>query len=134
MARYYKVIGADTLHVVSSTGVSTVAPGGLASIYGENLAPRMESAALPLPVSLADVSVWVGDATGAVRQAQLYYASPSQINLVVPPGTAPGTSWFKVRSAGRPDITSTAEVRKVAPGLFSAEGSGSGLPKPKRSR
>jgi uncharacterized protein (TIGR03437 family) len=71
---------------------------------------------------LGTVSLSVTDAAGAVRPAPLLYVSPNQINFVVPDGTAPGLATLVVSGQ-----TFTAAIQPVAPTLFSANGSGSGV-------
>jgi uncharacterized protein (TIGR03437 family) len=95
-------------------GGSLVAPTSMASIYGQNLGFVARSTpSTNLPQAMAGVSANVTDATGATRPAPLIYVSPSQINFVVPDGTAPGTATVTVG-----DATGTVQVAPVAPGLF----------------
>jgi uncharacterized protein (TIGR03437 family) len=55
------------------------------------------------------------------------YVSPSQINFVVPEGTAAGTATFTI-TGGAAAITTTGPVQEVAPTLFSMSGNGKGVP------
>ena len=99
---------------------NTVAPGGLASLFGENLAAEVEIAELnaegELPTTLAGVSVHV-----AGIPARLLFVSPSQINLLVPAETQIGTVTISVsRTIAGEELVSTVEgtVAATAPGLF----------------
>jgi uncharacterized protein (TIGR03437 family) len=126
MARYYGVIAGAP--VVSAAAPSNaVAPDSLASIYGTNLAAATAQATtLPLPAVLGGAMLNLTDASGAQRAAGLVYASPAQINFVIPAGTSPGEATFAVAN-GSAAQTYTAMVERVVPRLFSADGSGTGV-------
>ena len=80
-----------------------VAPGSIASVFGSGLASTIAQAnGPPWPTSLANTSVQVEDANGMAREAQLLYVSPTQINFVLPPATAPGFAVFNVYVSGTP--------------------------------
>ncbi len=126
MARYYGVLGDPTVQS-AAWGNMTIAPGSLASIFGAGMAAATAQAgSQPLPVSLGGVTVMMTDAAGAQRAAPLDYVSPSQINLLVPDGTAPGAATFTIANGGA-TTTAIATVANVAPGLFSANSTGSGV-------
>ena len=129
MARYYGVIGPDNLHVSSAaSGGVGPAVGGIASIYGSNLASTTQSAGSGNPPqSLGGVSVTVRDSAGVSWPAGLYYISGTQLNIVLPAGMAPGTAGVTMHNAGQADLTVSANVGPVAPALFSADGSGTGV-------
>jgi uncharacterized protein (TIGR03437 family) len=105
MARYYGVIGADS--VVSSASPSAgVAAGSLATIYAPGLAA---------PVSLTD-------SAGVTRNVTTLYVSSNQINFLVPDAAAPGLATVTAGSQTFP-----VTIHTVAPGLFSMNGTGSGV-------
>jgi uncharacterized protein (TIGR03437 family) len=83
-------------------------------MYGPNLAGD------------GSVSLTVRDAAGSVRAASLLYVSTRQINFIVPQGTSPGLATFTVR-AGTVSISTVGTVLPVAPTLFSAAQSGTGV-------
>src|SRR5207253_305378 len=121
MARYYGVLNGLTVQS-SAASSSAVAPNSIASMYGQNPATSTAQAiSQPLPTSLGGVNVTVQDATGAQRQAPLIYVSPSQINFIVPDGTAPGAARFTVAN-GTTTSSATGSVQTVAPSLFSMNG------------
>jgi uncharacterized protein (TIGR03437 family) len=86
-------------------------------------------ATLPLATSLAGVTVTVKDSAGVTRAAQLYgaFASTGQVNFVIPPGTALGAATVTVAA---PSESQTAQItiKDVAPGLFTANQNGRGVP------
>jgi len=91
-----------------------VAPGSVATIFGSNLAGGTEAGpATPLPQTLAGVVVRMGD-----RLVPLYFASPAQINLQIPPDLAPGNQTMTVTSQGMPDVSTQFAIVRNAPGLF----------------
>lgn len=110
----------------ASFAADLAAPESIVTSFGENLAGSMEGASPPLPLELAGVSVRVQDAGGAARTAELYLASPGQINYVVPAGTTPGTAAVTVMRGGEAVASGTLQVAPAAPGVFSANAQGSG--------
>jgi uncharacterized protein (TIGR03437 family) len=109
--------------IVSRAGVSNgagmgpqsgVAPGSVASIFGDSLAADTAvGPASPLAQTLADVTVNIGP-----RLLPLYFVSPTQINLQIPPDLALGTHTVTVSSPGMPDFSSDFTIVRNAPGLF----------------
>jgi uncharacterized protein (TIGR03437 family) len=97
--------GAAVMTSVSAAAGEAVAPDSLVSGYGLNLGSGV---------------VEVKDASGAVRTAAVLYASPLQINYVLPAGTAPGLAEVVVRSDARATAWGTARVQAIAPALFNA--------------
>ncbi len=97
--------------------------GSIAVAYGQNLASATASAGgSSLPTSLGGVTVTVTDSAGVSRPAGLYYVSPGQIDYLVPAATAPGVATVTVGK-----VPSAALIASVGPGLFSANGTGSGV-------
>jgi uncharacterized protein (TIGR03437 family) len=96
MARYYGLL--------PSLGVNpTVAPDSLISLYGPlSAAPRVEIQGRP---------------------ATLFYTSPTQLNLLVPPETALGPTRIRVLSDG-PILTAETRVDPVSPSLYTLNAAG----------
>jgi uncharacterized protein (TIGR03437 family) len=90
-----------------------IAPGSLISLFGSSLAPIRASAAPPLPLSLADVSVTIN---GLV--APLLYISPDQINAQVPFAISPGPATVVVRVGAALSQPFNITVRTTGPGVF----------------
>lgn len=108
---------------------AALAPGSIASGFGQGLATATEQAsALPLPMTLANTSLTLRDSAGVERQVPLFYVSPSQINYLVPEGAAAGPATVTVRSGGQAVVTGAVSVEGVAPGLFTANSDGKGAP------
>ena len=116
MARYYGVIAGDNLREGSAASYApTLAPDGIATVSGLNLA------------SADGVTVTVKDSAAVAWPATVLFGSTSQVNFLVPGGVAPGTASITIQSPGSPDTVVSAEIRTVAPGLFTADASGSGV-------
>jgi uncharacterized protein (TIGR03437 family) len=83
------------------------------------------SAALPLPSLLGGAVLSLTDGSGGLFSAPLLFASPSQINFLVPPGLKSGPGTLSINIGG---TTGALPVRIASthPGLFSANGSGTG--------
>jgi uncharacterized protein (TIGR03437 family) len=99
----------------AARGGSIIAPGGLASVYGSDLALGDASAsALPLPSSLDGVTVSVGG-----WAARLLFVSRNQLNFQVPSATASGERQVHIQTSGGSQSI-PATVRPVAPAIFVA--------------
>ena len=106
-----------------------LASESIVTAFGNNLATATEIAnTLPLPTSLAGTTVRITDATGRESFAPLFFVSPSQVNYQVPLGIEPGLATVKVvNSLGNTAIEQT-QLLTIAPGLFTANANGQGVP------
>jgi uncharacterized protein (TIGR03437 family) len=113
---------ATAITAVSAASYSEVAlaPDSLGTIFGAALADRTEIASeTPWPQSLAGISITVTPAaTGAAQQARLAFASPTQVNFVVPPGISDGVATITLHRAGVATRQTFARIEHVAPALF----------------
>ena len=111
-------------------------PGGIASLFGSNLADSTATAGLPLPTVLGGVTVAVNGVA-----APLYFVSPGQINFQVPwevlgqtQASITVTSGGAIRQTASTDggtnyaLASLSQIAKLAvsPALFSINARGSG--------
>ena len=125
----------SVLSSVSAASLSQgfVAPESIVSGFGVNLATTTEAAnSVPLPTTLAGISVAVTDSQGGQRPAPLFFASPGQINYQIPPGTSLGEGIVSVHRGINPFISEilasgNVQVAGVAPALFSANSNGRGV-------
>lgn len=100
------------------------APEAMSAAFGVNLASSVQVAAsTPLPTELAGVSVRVRDSAGVERLAPLFFVAPTQINYLVPAGTAAGTAYVNISSGA----AGVLEIASTAPGLFAANANGQGV-------
>jgi uncharacterized protein (TIGR03437 family) len=68
--------------------------------------------------SLGGTTVTVIDANGVERPAGLLYASPSQVNCIMPPDTSSGYARVKITTGAGTEIWGTVRVQSAAPELF----------------
>jgi uncharacterized protein (TIGR03437 family) len=112
---------------------SPLAPGGIASIFGSNLASGRQSAQAPFPPSLGGTSVTING-----LPAPVLFVSPGQVNVQVPSalgaGSLSGGAGFYSVVAGSVIVNTAAgasapvsfPVGTGYPGFFSIDGSGCG--------
>jgi uncharacterized protein (TIGR03437 family) len=98
--------GLRSISAASYAG-GTVAAESIVAAYGEGL---------------ANAAVSVKDSAGVDRKAQVLAAAATQVNFVVPAGTAVGRAQLTAAAA-----TGDLLVDSVAPGLFSANADGKGV-------
>jgi uncharacterized protein (TIGR03437 family) len=107
----------------AASGITSVAPGSIATIYANfPFSATQSSGPPPAPLQLAGVIVSVRDSVGVTRAAPLFYVSPTQVNLEIPAGTAPGVATVAVGSGG-PPVFGAALVRNVVPAIFTEQAS-----------
>ncbi len=108
---------ANALQPVATSGASFrpqwLAGGSYASLFGLGF---------PQGASLTLV-----DSRGEARPASLAFASPSQINFLVPAGAALGGAVLRVLQGEEIAQTATLSIVRAEPGVFTADASGSGL-------
>ena len=127
----YDIRAIGPLAITSAASYSTeaVAPESIVTVFGAGLAAGVGAAdRRPLPTSLAGVTVTVQDSTGSERPAPLFFVSPGQINLQLPPETAPGTALFESFVDGQVTSRGTIRVNPISPAIFTADSSGRGYP------
>jgi uncharacterized protein (TIGR03437 family) len=112
----------------ASFRTDAVAADSIVSIFGAAMAATTQAAAAtPLPTTLANTSVRVKDSAGTERLAPLFFASPTQINLLMPAGTAAGAATFTVVKADATAPSGLTQIAPVAPSLFAANANGQGV-------
>jgi uncharacterized protein (TIGR03437 family) len=118
-----------TASVVSSANFAArVAQESLVSVFGQNLATTTIAAnTTPLPTSLDGTTIRLRDSSGQELFAPLFFASPGQINFQVTPGLLPGPVLVNIGNRSGFVSTGSMTIESVAPGLFSANGTGQGL-------
>lgn len=115
--------GAQVAVVSAASYEPRVAANSIAAVFGTNLASAVAGAtSLPLPTTLAGASVTVNGVA-----APLFYASPTQVNFLVPAGVAPGPAAVVVRGPGGTQSTSVP-VSLAAPAIFTVNSQGWGIP------
>jgi uncharacterized protein (TIGR03437 family) len=128
-----------TIPVVSGTGVfvnpqgivnaasnapagDAISPGEFIAIYGSGLAASTVSAqALPFPTSLGGVTVSINGTL-----APIYFAAAGQIDCIVPYEATGQTATITITNNGVTSNAVTVILAPTSPGVFSADGSGTG--------
>jgi uncharacterized protein (TIGR03437 family) len=111
-----------------TTGSGIVTPEGLASAFGTfNITPGQTSYSAPagqtLPKILGGVKVRIG-----TTDADLLFVGTTQINLIIPAGTATGGIVdILVTNANNTTVPGKVRVETFAPGVFSAKTDGKGV-------
>jgi uncharacterized protein (TIGR03437 family) len=97
-----------------ASGTAAISPNSFVSIYGSGFAaaPVVWSPVTSLPTSLGGVSVKIDG-----KDAYVYFASPSQINVLAPPDTTAGPVAAEV-TTGAGTAKSTATQTAVTPSWF----------------
>ncbi len=123
-----EIAPATAATVSSANFTAKVAAESLASVFGQNLATSTVSAnAQPLPTTLGGTTVRLRDNSGQELLAPLFFVSPTQINFQITPGLLFGTVLVKVGNNESSVSNGSLLLESVAPGLFSASGTGQGL-------
>jgi len=105
-----------------------LAAESIVAAFGTSLATATEVATtLPLPTTLAGTRVLVKDSANVERQAPLFFVAPTQVNYLVPQGTADGPATVTLVSGDNTTSGGSLQISSVAPGLFSANASGQGV-------
>jgi uncharacterized protein (TIGR03437 family) len=125
----------NTPGTASTVPADTYTPGaplaveGIVSAFGSGFAAGPNSAStIPLPTFLGGTTLAVLDSAGKQRLAPLFYVGPGQVNYQVPAGTAIGQATITVTSNSGAVSKGTVTIAAVAPGLFTANADGKGVP------
>src|SRR5207247_7599816 len=100
------------MNAATFAGNSAVAPGSLVTVRGSQLAATAMAADDGGSVTLAGASVKVNG-----EPAQVLYASPEQINFLMPEGTPLGAARITLENLGRASEPVTANVVEAAPAV-----------------
>ena len=137
-------IGSATLTVRQNGTATTVsaasyqeqmAPDSIVTVFGSSLANATISATgATLPTMLAGATAQLTRRDGSSYPARFFFASPQQLNLLLPPNlpvpTAPFPEdyLFSVLVDGQFVAEGIVDVSAIAPAFFTANASGQGVP------
>jgi uncharacterized protein (TIGR03437 family) len=103
--------------------------GAIQAFFGVGLATQTIVAdTIPLPTMLGGTQLILTTDKGDSYDAPLFFVSPGQINFLMPHILLPGVVTFTVKVNGQTAGVTRVAVGHLAPALFTANGSGSGLP------
>src|SRR5438045_1250781 len=108
----------DSIILSSAGGMSTIAPGSLATFYGSSLSTTEQLTGQTdqfgqLPTQLGGYSLEVNG-----MLAQLQFVGPSQLNFLIPAGAKIGKNDVILRLSDQVVGRSTVTVLPVAPSIF----------------
>ena len=124
--------GAGIVSAASLRG-PTFSANEIVSVFADGLTRRGittgggAASTQPLPTSLAGLSATVTDSAGDARAMPLLLAINTQLNALIPDGTAAGTATLTINTSSGGTIDIPIEIAAVSPGIFTADSSGSGL-------
>jgi uncharacterized protein (TIGR03437 family) len=102
-----------------------LAAGSIASAFtvkgGAQLATSASPAGAAPSMTLGGASITVTDSAGVARPTELFYASPTQVNYLVPVGTASGPATIALNS-GFGTLNVKQEISPVEPGIYAIDG------------
>ncbi|MFN7938525.1 MAG: hypothetical protein U0R19_34675 [Bryobacteraceae bacterium] len=119
-----------TLQAVSSATLQgpTAAADSLVTIFsGDVTALTEQPTGASLPTTLGGIQVRITDSGNTARLAPLVYVSPRQINLVLPAGTREGSASISILAGSATRAAGNMQVTRVQPGIFTANGQGTGV-------
>ncbi len=102
-----------------------ISPGELVTIFGANLGPPAQAQAqlvnASVPNTLESTQVTIGG-----QPCSILYASPTQMNIVVPFGVTDTSAQLQVLYQGKSTASTTLAVQAASPAVFSADSTGGG--------
>jgi uncharacterized protein (TIGR03437 family) len=112
----------------ASGAIGGASPASLVSIFGGDFADGSAQASGPqLPKKLLNVGATLSDASGKIYDVGISYVSPPQMNLAIPAAAVVGPAVLTVNRPALPPRSVDLTLTEVAPGLFSADGTGKGI-------
>ncbi|MBI3426214.1 MAG: hypothetical protein HY011_25065 [Acidobacteria bacterium] len=114
-----------TVSVLAASYQTTLAPDAIAALFGTQLATQTNTAnSVPLPTTLGGTRIFANGSP-----APLFFVSPTQTNYLLPASVVPGVNTQLVTVAGNGIVSQqTLKAFAEAPGVFTANASGSGGP------
>ncbi|MBS1789615.1 MAG: hypothetical protein JST85_17960 [Acidobacteria bacterium] len=101
----------------------------IVALFGNDLTTTTEVAgSLPLPFTLAGVRVSFSPANSGGKYVSLFAATPGQANFLIPSDAPNGWGFITVSRANNTSFRELVRIAPVAPGLFTANSDGKGVP------
>jgi uncharacterized protein (TIGR03437 family) len=104
--------------------------GAYTVVFGRGLSSvTLQAPGSPVP-RLGDVTITFNTKDGRTFPADIYYVSPTQVNFITPPGLPPNqeTTGTLSNSGAVLVLPFAGVISPYSPGIFTADGSGSGPP------
>lgn len=124
-------VGTRRLAVVSAATYlgGSVAADSIVALFGKELSLRTEAATSSLPYFLGGSTVGISPSASVVWPLPLFFASPNQVNVLMPSFSSGQTATIRVTGApglGAPVSVGAVRIERVVPGLFTADAGGRG--------
>lgn len=117
-----------TVRNAANMTAERVAPESMATFLASGVAASSTAVtSIPLPTTLAGVSVEIIDQRGVKRPSLVSAVMPDRVSFVVPAGPRPGAGSVLVTLADGTRIRPDVQIDSVVPGVFSANGTGTGV-------
>lgn len=117
-----------TISAASYAGTA-VSPESIAATFGDKLAAAVISSTSELlSQTLGGSTLTLRDSAGVLRLGRLFFVSPGQVNYEVPAATAVGEATVTVYGGSGLVSTGPVAIKNAAPGIFTANGNGAGVP------
>jgi uncharacterized protein (TIGR03437 family) len=108
----------------ATSSVATIAPGELATAFGQNLSAGTPPEIFgPLPTLYYGNSVSIVDSASKTWAAPLNFVSPNEVTFTVPSGVAAGAATVNLMSSNGTQTAGNIQVAAAAPALFTLNGS-----------
>ena len=117
----------NAVSAASYTGPG-LAADSIGTALGQDLVPVTVDPGTPPPTSVSGFSVEIADRNGFKRSAALFYVSPTQVNFLVPAGTATGAATVSILNGDVVRSAAKVQIDAVAPALFTQNQNGKGVP------
>jgi uncharacterized protein (TIGR03437 family) len=117
------VTAQGVVHAASDQGGVPIAPGGLITVYGTNLADGVaQDSGLPLPQLLSGTQVLLGN-----QPLPILYTNTGQLNVQVPYGVPVNTQYqLSVQHGNTLSVPQSLVVAQAEPGIFTVNEQGTG--------
>ena len=106
----------------ASYAVGPVATNSIASAFAPHLATQTASAVGTLGTTLGGTTVNITDGNSVTTAAQIFFASPTQVNFLIPAGIATGQGQVQVTAGDGTVTVGPLSIALIAPGIFTADG------------
>ena len=104
------------------------APESIVSLFGTQLARNTAvTNGRPLPLTQPGITIEIIDSSETAYPAQLFYAGREQVNFLMPAEARTGEALLRLTREGEEPAELEFAIGTVAPGLFSANGTGEGI-------
>lgn len=113
--------------VSAANYIANIAADFIAAIFGDGLSAQTAVAgSVPLPQMLAGAEGFITDSAGTEHPLSFFFVSPGQANVYIPGQVSSGPARILLFTSDSLFFTGNVNVSNVAPGVFSADATGSG--------